>query len=163
VAIVVESGSVLAMFRRTPNRIGLWLVGQHSRAVAPVPHVVGQSACAKVNGGSTLGLPSGAPGPRPLTLVPRAIRPWRPSRGAHIVTLSCVIRKSSIFDRGPQLVMASTRRLAAILAADVAGYSRLMGADETGTVRALREHCAPLIRSLPSMAGGSSKRLVMAY
>jgi class 3 adenylate cyclase len=29
--------------------------------------------------------------------------------------------------------MASTRRLAAILAADVAGYSRLMGADEEGT------------------------------
>jgi hypothetical protein len=26
--------------------------------------------------------------------------------------------------------MAATRRLAAILAADVAGYSRLMGADE---------------------------------
>src|SRR3974390_2743701 len=32
------------------------------------------------------------------------------------------------------------RRLAAILAADVAGYSRLMGADEVGTVRTLREH-----------------------
>ena len=30
------------------------------------------------------------------------------------------------------------RRLAAILAADVAGYSRLMGADEAGTVAALR-------------------------
>jgi adenylate cyclase len=29
--------------------------------------------------------------------------------------------------------MASTRRLAAILAADVAGYSRIMGADEEGT------------------------------
>ena len=29
--------------------------------------------------------------------------------------------------------MASTRRLAAILAADVAGYSRLMGADGEGT------------------------------
>jgi adenylate cyclase len=29
--------------------------------------------------------------------------------------------------------MASTRRLAAILAADVAGYSRLMGVDEEGT------------------------------
>jgi hypothetical protein len=28
--------------------------------------------------------------------------------------------------------MASPRRLAAILAADVAGYSRLMGADEEG-------------------------------
>ena len=32
------------------------------------------------------------------------------------------------------------RRLAAILAADVAGYSRLMGLDEVGTARALREH-----------------------
>jgi TolB-like protein/class 3 adenylate cyclase len=32
------------------------------------------------------------------------------------------------------------RRLSAILAADVAGYSRLMGLDEVGTARALREH-----------------------
>jgi TolB-like protein/class 3 adenylate cyclase len=32
------------------------------------------------------------------------------------------------------------RRLAAILAADVAGYSRLMGEDEAGTAQALREH-----------------------
>jgi TolB-like protein len=32
------------------------------------------------------------------------------------------------------------RRLAAVLAADVAGYSRLMGADEVGTARKLREH-----------------------
>src|SRR5207253_5248612 len=32
------------------------------------------------------------------------------------------------------------RRLAAILAADVAGYSRLMGLDEAGTAQALREH-----------------------
>jgi len=32
------------------------------------------------------------------------------------------------------------RRLAAILAADVAGYSRLMGADEVGTASTLREH-----------------------
>src|SRR5205814_5176717 len=30
------------------------------------------------------------------------------------------------------------RRLAAVLAADVAGYSRLMGADEEGTLAALR-------------------------
>jgi adenylate cyclase len=40
------------------------------------------------------------------------------------------------------------RRLAAILAADVAGYSRLMGLDEAGTAQALREHRAaadPLI------------------
>jgi TolB-like protein/class 3 adenylate cyclase len=32
------------------------------------------------------------------------------------------------------------RRLSAILAADVAGYSRLMGLDEAGTARTLREH-----------------------
>src|SRR6201994_842465 len=32
------------------------------------------------------------------------------------------------------------RRLAAIVAADVAGYSRLMGLDEVGTASALREH-----------------------
>ena len=32
------------------------------------------------------------------------------------------------------------RRLAAVLAADVAGYSRLMGADEEGTLAALRAH-----------------------
>ena len=34
--------------------------------------------------------------------------------------------------------MTSTRRLAAILAADVAGYSRLMGADEEGTLERLK-------------------------
>src|SRR5216683_2991746 len=34
--------------------------------------------------------------------------------------------------------MASTRRLAAILAADVAAYSRLMGADEEGTLARLK-------------------------
>lgn len=32
------------------------------------------------------------------------------------------------------------RKLAAILAADIAGYSRLMGIDEAGTARSLREH-----------------------
>src|SRR6478736_1578519 len=32
------------------------------------------------------------------------------------------------------------RRLAAIVAADVAGYSRLIGLDEVGTARTLREH-----------------------
>ncbi len=37
------------------------------------------------------------------------------------------------------------RRLAAILAADVAGYSRLMGADEEGTLARLNEHLRELI------------------
>src|ERR1700720_1321324 len=37
------------------------------------------------------------------------------------------------------------RRLAAILAADVAGYSRLMGADEEGTLERLKAHRRQLI------------------
>ena len=36
--------------------------------------------------------------------------------------------------------MSANRRLAAILAADVVGYSRLMGEDEAGTAHAVREH-----------------------
>jgi len=45
------------------------------------------------------------------------------------------------------------RRLAAILAADVAGYSRLMGADEVGTARTLREHRV-VIDALVAKHGG---------
>jgi adenylate cyclase len=41
--------------------------------------------------------------------------------------------------------MSQTRRLAAILAADVAGYSRLMGADEEGTHERLRAHFRELV------------------
>ncbi len=41
--------------------------------------------------------------------------------------------------------MATVRRLTAILAADVAGYSRLMGADEEGTHERLRAHLGGLV------------------
>ena len=41
--------------------------------------------------------------------------------------------------------MTATRRLTAILAADVAGYSRLMGADEEGTHERLKAHLRELI------------------
>jgi class 3 adenylate cyclase len=46
--------------------------------------------------------------------------------------------------------MTASRRLAAILAADVVGYSRLMGEDEAGTakiVRERREAATPIVRS----------------
>ena len=46
--------------------------------------------------------------------------------------------------------MSETRKLAAILAADVVGYSRLMGEDEAGTARAVRERreaAAPIVRA----------------
>src|SRR5215472_8093365 len=41
--------------------------------------------------------------------------------------------------------MPPVRRLAAILAADVAGYSRMMGADEEGTHERLKGHLQALI------------------
>src|SRR5258708_4680676 len=47
--------------------------------------------------------------------------------------------------------MTTTRRLAAILAADVAGYSRLMGSDEVGTLQALKAHRRELID--PAISG----------
>jgi adenylate cyclase len=49
--------------------------------------------------------------------------------------------------RGSSQAVAATesRRLAAILAADIAGYSRLMGADEEGTLQRLRAHRRGLV------------------
>ena len=61
--------------------------------------------------------------------------PMRAARRAHVALLA-------------KLAMASTRRLAAILAADVAGYSRLMDEDEEGT-DALRRYAVRRERSSP--------------
>ena len=41
--------------------------------------------------------------------------------------------------------MSQSRRLAAILAADVVGYSRLMGADEEGTHERFKAHLDELV------------------
>jgi hypothetical protein len=48
--------------------------------------------------------------------------------------------------------MSQTRRLAAMLAADIVGYSRLMSEDEAGTAGIARAPCR--LRS-PSTAGGA--------
>jgi len=45
------------------------------------------------------------------------------------------------------------RRLAAILAADIAGYSALMGADEEGTVRNLKAHQAIILPMIGEHGG----------
>ena len=42
-------------------------------------------------------------------------------------------------------VVGSPRRLAAILAADISGYSRLMGSDEEGTLARLKRHRREII------------------
>jgi class 3 adenylate cyclase len=47
--------------------------------------------------------------------------------------------------------MSTGRRLVAVLAADVVGYSRLIGEDESGTVKSVREHreaLRPIVRGL---------------
>ena len=46
------------------------------------------------------------------------------------------------------------RRLAAIVSADVVGYSRLIGQDEEGTLAALRAHRTELIDPLIAEHGG---------
>jgi adenylate cyclase len=52
------------------------------------------------------------------------------------------------------------RRLAAILAADVVGYSRLMEADEAGTLAALRAHRRALIDPTIAEHGGRTVKLM---
>jgi len=49
---------------------------------------------------------------------------------------------------------SQSRRLAAILAADIAGYSALMGADEARTVNDLEGHQAVVLP--PAMVGDCS-------
>jgi hypothetical protein len=49
------------------------------------------------------------------------------------------------------------QRIERRLAADVVGYSRLMGADEAGTAKALREHRAAIDRIVASHGGSIVK------
>jgi TolB-like protein/class 3 adenylate cyclase len=55
--------------------------------------------------------------------------------------------------------MSQTRKLAAILFADVVGYSRLMGEDEAGTARAVREH-REAVRPIVAEHGGRIVRTI---
>ena len=52
------------------------------------------------------------------------------------------------------------RRLAAILAADVAGYSRLMSADEAGTLSALQAHRSEVVNPAIARHGGRVVKLM---
>ena len=53
----------------------------------------------------------------------------------------------------PDQIMAAPRRLAAILAADIAGYSALVSTDEEGTVRALKGHQAVVLPLVSQHSG----------
>ena len=56
-------------------------------------------------------------------------------------------------DRASPAPVAVARKLAAILHADVRGYSRLLGEDEVTTLRTVASHLA-LMRSLVEQHGG---------
>jgi class 3 adenylate cyclase/pimeloyl-ACP methyl ester carboxylesterase len=49
--------------------------------------------------------------------------------------------------------MTETRRLAAIMAVDVVGYSRLMGEDESGTAKAMRERRQAAVQIVAGLGG----------
>ena len=59
---------------------------------------------------------------------------------------------------GEQDVVREQRRLAAIVAADVVGYSRLMGRDEAGTVARLRQVRAERLQPVPGVWSRNLKR-----
>ena len=58
--------------------------------------------------------------------------------------------------------MTAARRLAAIIAADVVGYSRLMGEDEAGTARAVSERREAARRNILRSRSGSSPEEALA-
>ena len=54
------------------------------------------------------------------------------------------------------------RRLAAILVADVVGYSRLMSEDEAGTLAALQELRRAVLEPIIAQFGGRTFKLIEA-
>ena len=54
----------------------------------------------------------------------------------------------------------TNRRLAAILAADVVGYSRMMGADEAGTLTSLKRHRESVFNPIVAVHKGRVVKLI---
>src|SRR5262245_36760878 len=63
-------------------------------------------------------------------------------------------------EAGEAPVTREQRKLAAILAADVVGYSRLVGRDESGTVSRLRDHHVHRLEPLVARHGGRIVKLM---
>ena len=72
----------------------------------------------------------------------RAAQPWGTPQywALYENTVNVGLRRAGFPDE-----LTGTRRLAAVLAADVAGYSRLIGADEHGTLQAFKAILAELV------------------
>jgi class 3 adenylate cyclase len=74
-----------------------------------------------------------------------------PAAGTVLISLHVLARYQKMTE-GPEKTKVS-RRLAAILAADIAGYGALMGADEAETVRSLKEHQAVVLPMIKEHGG----------
>src|SRR5262245_31082106 len=98
--------------------------------------------------------PTGPPVAAPTSRMSR-VAAWRPmlSMDAPCVRLDC-----HGMDGAPMAGIANVsrlpeRRLVAIFAADVAGYSRLMGQDEAATIRDLKAHEAVVLPMIEHFGG----------
>ena len=65
-----------------------------------------------------------------------------------------------LYTDGGRPVVREQRKLAAVLAADVVGYSRLMGRDESGTLARLREHRRSRLEPTLARYGGRLVKLM---
>src|SRR5215469_15487155 len=83
--------------------------------------------------------------PAPLSPEGREHCP-RPAHRRNAVSAICAtVNGTELSNRVACPAMPPARRLAAILAADVASYSRLMGQDEEGTHERLKAHFRELV------------------
>src|SRR6516225_2749283 len=80
--------------------------------------------------------------------------PWPPRQLPLTLLTSTLDGMGTVTERGVQ------RRLAAILAADVVGYSRMIGLDETGTLARLRQIRHEIVNPVLAEHGGRIFKLM---
>jgi len=85
------------------------------------------------------------PEPSSTIKIRRCIPQTCRAAGARLASSHTGFKTGSSTAMGAAPEISPVRRLAAVLAADVAGYSRLMGADEEGTYERLKVHLAELV------------------
>src|SRR6516164_4431792 len=85
------------------------------------------------------------PEPSSTIKIRRCIPQTCRAAGARLASSHAGFKTGSRTAMGAAPEISPVRRLVAVLAADVAGYSRLMGADEEGTYERLKAHLQQLV------------------
>ena len=88
---------------------------------------------------------NGYPEPSSTAEIRRCMTQTSRAAGATLASSHNGFKTGSSTAMGAAQEISPVRRLAAILAADVAGYSRLMGTDEEGTYERLKAHLTELV------------------